>query len=207
LHRFWLICTPDSPRKWVWLDLFSAYLLGGLMRDARILTWLLADPGRRDHVRADQLAAVRTIAVAEGLADVLDARLAGQSGSAPSSDPVADLCHGCAALFGAGNMERGLYRLWQINSLIVDGQSQPGFWDAVQVEARQRKVTAHVSRALRLCHHLFETPVDAYLAWQGQRGDIFFLGRLLARNGAGKPTAPMLRLAFKLRAAWLARLS
>ncbi|MBU6253053.1 MAG: hypothetical protein KGN98_07665 [Alphaproteobacteria bacterium] len=174
------------------------------MRDARILTWLLADPARQTELRVDQMAAVRQIAAAEGLDAALEARLAGLATASAVVDPAADVCRAAANLFGVGDLDRGLFRLWHIHSLILQGQTQAGFWDAVRREARRQAVTACVSRALRLCFHLFETPVDTYLAWQGQRADIFFLGRLLARNGAGEETARVLRAAFKWRARWLA---
>jgi hypothetical protein len=54
-----------------------------------------------------------------------------------------------------------------------------------------------------LTHHIFETPVDSYLAWQGRRGDLFYTGRLLARNGWGQDTAKLLRFAFYLRSHWI----
>ncbi len=181
--------------------------LVGDMRDARILAWLLADPSRVAQLRPDQMVCVRQIAAVEGLEAVLAAQLAGCDADLATDDAVADLCRTAAALFGAGDLDRGLFHLWQIHSLIVQGQPQAGFWPAVQAEARRQAVTAYVSRALRLCHHLFETPVDAYLAWQGQRGDIFFLGRLLARNGRGEETARVLRAAFKCRARWLEHLA
>ena len=175
------------------------------MRDARILPWLLADPARATQLRADQLAAVRTIAAAEGLADVLEARLAGAELPIIAADPVVALCDASARLLGGSDLGEGLCQLWDIHALIVQGQKQPDFWPDVRDCARAQSVTAHVSRALRLCHHLFETPVDAYLAWQGQRSDIFFIGRLLARNGKGEETARILRGAFKLRARWRMR--
>ena len=45
--------------------------------------------------------------------------------------------------------------------------------------------------------------MDAYLAWQGRRGDLFYTGRLLARNGWGQDKAKLLRFAFYLRSHWI----
>ena len=171
------------------------------MRDARILTWLLADPKREAALRADQLAAVRRIAAAEGLAEIVEAQLAGMALPRIEDHPAIALCAASARLL-TGDLDGGLRQLWQIHALILQGQSQPDFWSDVQECASAQSVTAHVSRVLRLSHHLFETPVDAYLAWQGQRSDIFFIGRLLARNGKGEETARILRWAFKKRARW-----
>lgn len=175
------------------------------MRDARILAWLLADPARVAQLRPDQLEAVHLIGAAEGLADALEARLAGTARVDLPGECAAMLCSAAQNLLGQGDLEAGLAQLWHIHLVICQGPQQPDFWANVRDHARTLRITRHVSRALRLSHHLFETPVDPYLAWQGQRTDIFFMGRLLARNGRGVETAKLLRLAFRLRARWLAR--
>lgn len=174
------------------------------MRDARLLVWLLADPSRAVHVRPNQIVALKQIAAAEDLTDALAACLNGARPAVVAPDDlVSAVCNQAAALLGRGALEGGLKQIWQINQLLVLGALQPDFWSALLIEARQRHVVRPVSRALRLCYHLFETPVDPVLAWQGQRSDIFFMGRLLARNGAGQESARVLRWAFGLRARWL----
>lgn len=174
------------------------------MRDARLLVWLLAEPSRADHLRPAQIVALERIAAAEGLSDALQACLNGTPPAlVPPDDLVSAVCDRAFALLGQGALAGGLQQLWQIHLRISQGAAHPNFWTALLGQARERHITAYVSRALRLCYHLFETPVDPFLAWQGQRSDIFFVGRLLARNGAGQESARALRWAFGLRARWL----
>jgi hypothetical protein len=81
--------------------------------------------------------------------------------------------------------------------------AEDGFWQRLRESGLRHGLMTHVSRALRLSHHLYETPVDPWLAWKGRRGDIFYLGRILARNGWGQETRKLLRLAFYVRSHWI----
>ena len=103
------------------------------------------------------------------------------------------------ALLGRGDPE-GLARLWAIDRLIREFSAVEGFWQRLHGCSAERRCTPLLSRALRLAHHLFETPVDPWLAWEGRRGDIFYLGRILARNARGEESRRILRLAFRMRA-------
>jgi hypothetical protein len=71
------------------------------------------------------------------------------------------LCSAAQNLLGQGDLEAGLAQLWHIHLVICQGQQQPDFWANVRDHARTLRITRHVSRALRLSHHLFETPVKA----------------------------------------------
>lgn len=111
--------------------------------------------------------------------------------------------HAVLHLFADGDLSGGLRNLWDIDRMLREFSERDGFWGRLLARSRHHKVTRYVSRALRLSHHIFETPVDGYLAWQGRRGDLFYTGRLLARNGWGQDTAKLLRFAFYVRSHWI----
>lgn len=108
--------------------------------------------------------------------------------------------HAVAQLFVVGDLSGGLRNLWDIDRLIREFSDEGDFWTRLHAASARQGLTRYLSRALRLSHHLFETPVDPWLAWQARPGDIFYLGRLLARNGRGLEIRKILRLAFRLRA-------
>ena len=113
------------------------------------------------------------------------------------------LLHAVAHLFADGDLAGGLRNLWDIDRLIREHGEAPDYWAQLLERARLHGLVPHVSRALRLSQHLFETPVDAFLAYEARKGDIFYMGRLLARNGWGQETRKILRLAFYIRSHWL----
>jgi Uncharacterised nucleotidyltransferase len=113
------------------------------------------------------------------------------------------LIHAVAHLFADGDLNGGLRNLWDIDRLIREHSVVPDYWKQLIVRARLHGLVPHMSRALRLSQHLFETPVDPFLAYQPRKGDIFYMGRLLARNGWGQEKRKILRLAFYVRSHWL----
>ncbi len=113
------------------------------------------------------------------------------------------LIHAVAHLFADGDLNGGLRNLWDIDRLIREQSAAPDYWAQLVERARLHGLVPHVSRALRLSQHLFETPVDPFLAYEARKGDIFYMGRLLARNGWGQETRKILRLAFYVRSHWL----
>lgn len=118
--------------------------------------------------------------------------------------PADMLIHAIAHLLADGDLEGGLRNLWDIDRLIREFAERDGdFWPTLVSRARRHSLVPHVSRALRLAHHIYETPVDRFLAYLPRRGDIIFVGRLLARNGWGRDTRKILRLAFYIRSHWL----
>lgn len=187
-----------------------------MMRDARLLPWVLTDPARSRVLRPDQWDALLCLAEQEGLADVLAARLDTETalerlsgprhrpgeGPAEDEDLPEHVMRHADRLFGHSDLEGGLLALWQMDQMVRRGVQNATFWAELLDLSRANGVTAHVSRALRLSHHLYETPVDPFLAWQGQRSDVLYLGRLLARDGMGQERAGWLRLAFRLRLRW-----
>ncbi len=114
------------------------------------------------------------------------------------------LLHAVAHLFADGDLEGGLRNLWDMDRMIREFTDRdPEFWTKLKTRSNLHSLTPYLSRALRLCHHLFETPVDRYLAWKPRQGDIYYIGRLLARNGWGQETRKILRKAFYIRSHWI----
>ena len=117
--------------------------------------------------------------------------------------PADMLIHAAAHLFADGDLAGGLRNLWDIDLLIREQSGAPDYWQTLVERARLHNLVPHVSRALRLVHHLFETPVDPFLAYEARRGDIFYMGRILARNRWGQETRKALRMAFYIRSHWI----
>jgi hypothetical protein len=111
--------------------------------------------------------------------------------------------HSAAHLFADGDMAGGLRNLWDIDRLVRQFSEQPDFWDRLAQRARRHQLGSATSRALRLATHLYGTPVEARLAGPTPILDVQFERRLLARNGWGRETRPLLRFAFYLRSHWL----
>jgi Uncharacterised nucleotidyltransferase len=111
--------------------------------------------------------------------------------------------HAVAHLFADGDLAGGMRNLWDIDRLVRDQSDTPDYWTALHKRAQRHNMTRYVSRALRLSHHLYGTPVDPWLAWEGRKGDVFYLGRILARNGWGQETRKLLRFAFYIRSHWI----
>ncbi len=113
------------------------------------------------------------------------------------------IIHAVAHLFADGDLAGGLRNLWDIDRLIREFAGVSGFWSRLLERARLHQLAKSTSRALRLTHHLFDTPVDRHFAWDGRKGDVFYLGRLLARDGWGRETRKLLRFAFYVRSHWI----
>jgi hypothetical protein len=113
------------------------------------------------------------------------------------------LIHAAAHLFADGDLAGGLRNLWDIDRLIHEHSVVDGYWQRLVERARVHGLVPHVSRALRLAHHLFETPVDAFLAYKPRRGDVAYMSRLLARDEWGRETRKLLRLGFYVRSHWI----
>jgi hypothetical protein len=109
------------------------------------------------------------------------------------------IVHAAAHLFADGDLAGGLRNLWDIDRMVREFSVVVGFWTRLLERSRLHGLTLYVSRALRLCLHLYDTPVDKYLAWDGRKGDLFYTGRLLARDGWGRETRKILRFAFYVR--------
>jgi hypothetical protein len=113
------------------------------------------------------------------------------------------IVHAAAHLFADGDLAGGLRNLWDINRLLRHFAADPEFWDRLASRAWRHRLLPHVTRALRLAAHLYETPVDPAIAGSARLADRFYVRRLLARDGWGRETRPVTRLAFYARSHWL----
>jgi Uncharacterised nucleotidyltransferase len=113
------------------------------------------------------------------------------------------IIHSVAHLFADGDLAGGLRNLWDIDRLVREFAGAEGFWDRLLARAQLHQLPKSTARALRLSHHLYATPVSAGWAMQARQGDVFYLGRLLARDGWGRETRKPLRLAFYVRSHWI----
>jgi Uncharacterised nucleotidyltransferase len=111
--------------------------------------------------------------------------------------------HAVAHLFADGDLAGGLRNLWDVDRLIREFADEPEWWQRLRAASVQHGLTLYLSRALRLSRHLFETPIDPWLAWEARKGDVSYVSRLLARNGWGQETRKILRLAFYIRSHWI----
>jgi hypothetical protein len=111
--------------------------------------------------------------------------------------------HAVAHLLADGDLAGGMRNLWDIDRLIQEHSGADDYWLKLRESGLKHGLMTHISRALRLTHHIFQTPVDGWLAWRGRKGDVFYTGRILARNGWGQETRGILRFAFYIRSHWL----
>ena len=111
------------------------------------------------------------------------------------------ICHSAAHLFADGDLAGGLRNLWDIHCLLSEFSS-PEFWVQLRERAARQQLAEPVERAVRLAHQLYgtEIPTD----WQGwHRHDKWYVARLTAREGWGRPTRKCIRLIFYIRSHWL----
>ncbi len=113
------------------------------------------------------------------------------------------IIHSVTHLFADGDLAGGLRNLWDIDRLIREFCETEGFWDRLWARATLHQIPKSTARALRLTQHLFETPVAPGMGFEPRRGDIFYLGRLLARDNWGRETRKILRFGFYVRSHWL----
>jgi hypothetical protein len=129
------------------------------------------------------------------------------AGSASLENGLQILCredmivHAAAHLLADGDMAGGLRNLWDIDRLVREFERET-FWTKLDARAQRHGLTEAVAHSLRLSSDLFGTPVpDRHDRWH--RKDKWYRARLLARDGWGRPTRPLLRLAFYIRSHWL----
>lgn len=111
--------------------------------------------------------------------------------------------HAVAHLLADGDLAGGLRNLWDIDRLVREFSAMPGWWEALHQASAGHALTPYLSRALRLAHHLFDTPVDSWLAWKARPGDVWYCARILAGDGWGRDTRKPLRAAFYIRSHWI----
>ena len=98
------------------------------------------------------------------------------------------IVHAAAHLLADGELEGGLRNLWDIRCLLDE------FGDGTLAEhAEQHRLRREVERAVQLSTKIFSSqPLSSVVA-----------ARILARDGWGRPTSPLLRFAFYIRSHWL----
>ncbi|MDP5280187.1 nucleotidyltransferase family protein [Sphingomonas sp. DG1-23] len=106
------------------------------------------------------------------------------------------ICHAAAHLFADGDLAGGLRNLWDVHCLV-------GECDAAALAARAARhgLECAVERALRLADRLYGTGLSA--EGESGSGDRWYLRRLLARDGWGRPIHKLTRLGFYVRGHWL----
>jgi hypothetical protein len=117
--------------------------------------------------------------------------------------PADMIVHAAAHLFADGDLAGGLRNLWDLDRLLRHFAADPDFWDRLASRAWRHQLLPHVTRAMRLAARLYETPVDPAIAGSPRAGDRLYVRRLLARDGWGRETCPLTRLAFYARSHWL----
>jgi hypothetical protein len=110
------------------------------------------------------------------------------------------IIHAAAHLFADGDLAGGLRNLWDIDRLVREF-GDGALFERLRQRARVHGLSPDVERALRLSSELFQTPIS--LARARQKSDNLFSALILARDGWGRPTRPLLRLAFYIRSHWL----
>ncbi|KQN05447.1 MULTISPECIES: nucleotidyltransferase domain-containing protein [Sphingomonas] len=101
------------------------------------------------------------------------------------------LVHAAAHLFADGDLAGGLRNLWDVRCLVEEFGT-----DGLDEEARRHGLHREITRSLRLVEVLFG---------DGKASDFdrLYIRRITARDGWGRPTRPITRLAFYVRSHWL----
>lgn len=109
------------------------------------------------------------------------------------------IVHAVAHLLADGDLSGGLRNLWDIDRLLREFGGAD-FFERLLARSRIHGLERETRRALRLTERLYGTPVPAGRAVFTDR---FYLARFLARDGWGRETRRLLRLAFYIRSHWL----
>ncbi|MBX3566398.1 MAG: nucleotidyltransferase family protein [Sphingomonas sp.] len=106
------------------------------------------------------------------------------------------LCHAAAHLFADGDLAGGMRNLWDVHCLVEQFGTE-----GLEARADQHGLAGHVTRAIRLSQALYGP--EPLAGTTGGWGDSLYLRRLTARDGWGRPTRKLTRLAFYIRSHWL----
>ncbi len=115
-----------------------------------------------------------------------------------------DMAIHCAAhLIADGDLAGGLRNLWDMHCLLTEfSTTDSDYFATLQQRATHHQLWPAVHRAARLAHELYGTDIPK--EWQGwYRQDKWFIRRLTARDGWGRPTRKFTRLIFYVRSHWL----
>jgi hypothetical protein len=107
------------------------------------------------------------------------------------------LCHAAAHLFADGDLAGGLRNLWDVHCLIEEFGT-----DGLEARAEHHGLSREVHRVARQSHELYGTAIpESWRVWDSL--DPLYQRRLLARDGWGRPSRKLTRLAFYIRSHWL----
>ncbi len=105
--------------------------------------------------------------------------------------PTGMIVHAAAHLFADGDLAGGMRNLWDIRCLVEEFGA-----DGLDAAARRHGLHHEVARSVRM--------VDALFGEGEAKGiDRAYIRRVTARDGWGRPTRPVTRLAFYIRSHWL----
>jgi hypothetical protein len=107
----------------------------------------------------------------------------------PSSNGM--IVHAAAHLFADGDLAGGLRNMWDVRCLVDEFGT-----DGLEAEALRHGLEREVARSLRLVDALFRDGKATGI-------DRLYIRRITARDGWGRPTRPLTRLAFYIRSHWL----
>lgn len=111
------------------------------------------------------------------------------------------VCHSAAHLVADGDLAGGLRNLWDIHCLLEEFSSSD-FWEKLRDRSRRHQLSEPVERAVRLAHQLYGTEIpNGWNHWHRQ--DKWYVSRMTARDGWGRPTRKFIRLIFYIRSHWL----
>jgi hypothetical protein len=106
------------------------------------------------------------------------------------------ICHAAAHLFADGDLAGGLRNLWDVHCLVEEGDV-----GGLEARAADHGLGRVVERAVRLADRLYGTGIS--VEGTDRSGDQWYLRRLLARDGWGRPTRKLTRFGFYVRSHWL----
>jgi hypothetical protein len=113
--------------------------------------------------------------------------------------PTDMVIHCAAHLIADGDLAGGLRNVWDMHCLLTEfSGNDDQFWGNLQARAAHHQLWPAVHRAARLAHDLYGTAIPK--DWQDwNRQDKWFIRRLTARDGWGRPTRRITRLIFYIR--------
>lgn len=127
--------------------------------------------------------------------------------------PVTMFLHSAAHLFHEGELDNGLRDLFDLDALLRDFGTDPGFWVDLLPRARVLGLTRPLSHALRYTTRLLGTPVPADVLrqaaaadaprWQGLLDACYERALMPVHASCNGPLTGPARLALYMRSHWL----
>ncbi len=123
----------------------------------------------------------------------------GVGGGLFALSPTDMVIHCATHLIADGDLAGGLRNLWDFHCLTAEfSEGDDQFWVDLQARAEHHQLWPAVHRAARLAHTLYGTEIPK--EWQDwNRQDKWYVRRLTARDGWGRPTRCVIRQIFYIR--------